>query len=140
MKHSDVFKVLKPLALDISDRRFRHVAAVVYRNKIISYGMSNKKSHPFQSKYSKNIEAIFWHAETNSIFNALKRVDVDTLKKCTLYVCRVKHEDTAGDMMFGMSKPCIGCQECIDEYQIPTIVYTLDGKFGRHRYAVDEPE
>jgi len=139
MRHSDVFNILKPIAENLSDRRFRHVAAIVYRNKIIALGHSHKKSHPFQSKYGKNEEAIYWHAETHAIFNALKTVDSDTLKKCRLYVCRVKN-DKAERLMFGLSKPCDGCQECIDDHQIPTVIYTLDGKFGKHHYAVDEPE
>lgn len=139
MRHSDVFNTLKPIAENLSDRRFRHVAAIVYRNKIIALGHSHKKSHPFQSKYRKNEDAIYWHAETHAIFNALKIVDSDTLKKCRLYVCRVKN-DQDERQMFGLSKPCDGCQECIDDHQIPTVVYTLDGKFGKHHYAVEEPE
>ncbi len=137
MKHSEVFNILKPVALDLAEERFRHVAAIVYKNKIVSFGTSHMKSHPFQAKYSKNDEAIFWHAETNAIYNALKITDVDTLKKCSLYVCRVKKDDDKS-MLFGLSKPCAGCQECILDHKIPTLIYTLDGKFGKHRYLIEE--
>ena len=139
MRHIDVFNTLKPIAVNLSDKRFRHVAAIVYRNKIVALGHSHKKSHPFQLRYGKNEESIYWHAETHAIFNALKILDNDDLKKCRLYVCRVKN-DTDRKLLFGLSKPCDGCQECIDNHQIPTVVYTLDGKFGKHHYAVEEPE
>lgn len=139
MKHTEIFDILKPIACNLTDRRFRHVAAIVHRNKIIAFGHSHKKSHPFQLKYGKNEEAIYWHAETNVIFNALKIVDTATLKRCRLYVCRIKCEDhDHRSLMFGLSKPCDGCQECIDEYQIPTLIYTMDGTFGKHHYGVEE--
>ena len=54
MKHSEVFDILKPAALDLAEERFRHVAAIVYKNKIVSFGTSHMKSHPFQARYSKN--------------------------------------------------------------------------------------
>ena len=137
MKHSEVFNILKPAALDLANVWPRHVAAIVYKNKIVSFGTSHMKSHPFQARYSKNDEAIFWHAETNAIYNALRVVDTNILKKCSIYVCRVKN-DVRQNMIFGLSQPCTGCQECILDHKIPTLIYTLDGKFGRHRYAVEE--
>lgn len=137
MKHSEIFEALKPLAIDIADCPWRHVAAIVYKNKVVSYGMSQKKSHPFQQKYSKNEEAIYWHAETNAIFNALKTLSKEDLRKAKLYVCRVKQNED-GETIYGMSKPCSGCSECIEDHEIPITVYTLDEMEGYHHYATIE--
>lgn len=135
MSHSEIFDMLKPLAIDIADSPWRHVAAVVYKNKIISYGQSQMKSHPFQTKYKKNEEAIYWHAETNAIFNALKTITSAELQKSKLYVCRVK-QNREGNFIFGLSKPCKGCRACIEDHNIPMTAYSLDEVKGYNHYAV----
>ena len=87
------------------------------------------KSHPFQAQFSKNEEAIYWHAETNAVYNALRVCDVDDLKRMTLYVARTRHPEDGGrnQWIWGNSRPCEGCMSCLDKFKIKQTIYTLDG-------------
>lgn len=104
--------------------KVRIVSAVAYRGKIISYGFNQKKSHPFQNKFKKNPHALFLHAETDAIKNALKCTSIDILKKSTLYVVRAKIIDE--EMVYGEAKPCSGCEACIKWFGLKKVLYTTD--------------
>jgi len=139
MIHREVFDNLKTIAMDITDKRHRHSAAILYRGNVISYGVAKRKSHPFQSQYQKHEDAIFWHAETNAIHNALKKIEADLLSKCSLYVCRIRFkDDLSGEMMYGLSKPCKGCRSCINHFKIPTVLYTTNSPFHKNRFIIEE--
>ena len=114
--------------------RTRIAACVVYKNEIVSVGINQLKSHPFQAKFSRHEESIFLHAETDAIKNALKHIDVEQLSKSTLYVCRVKYDEHKSKkvQMRGMCKPCEGCQRAIATFNINKVVYTCDD--GSHKY------
>ena len=103
-------------------RSARIAAALVIKNDIISFGINQMKTHPFQARYSRNDQAIYVHAENAAIMRALKKVDVEDLKKATLYVARVKKPNN----MWGMACPCEGCQKAIDKFGIKKVVYTED--------------
>ena len=110
----------------------RFASAIVYRNKIISVGFNHKKSHPFQKKYAKNSEAIYLHAEVHAIKNALREFPVEELTKCELYIARVKRPQSFSDkFIWGLAKPCIGCERAIVEFGIRRTIYTCDeiGKY-----------
>jgi deoxycytidylate deaminase len=118
---------LKTLALSGTHPKVWIASALVYRNKIISYGVNQMKSHPYQSRYSRNEEAIYWHSETSAIFNADKKIHFDKFEKSTLYVARVKYESTKKDSFIsGICMPCDGCIRCIKDYGIKTVIYTID--------------
>jgi len=107
--------------------RARIMAAVVYKNQIISYGFNSKKSHPFVIPFQKNDDAIYLHAETDAIKNALKRITVEQLAKCDLYVIRAKQlSSTNRRMKLGMSKPCKGCAKCISQFGLRNVIYGTD--------------
>jgi len=100
-------------------------ALVVHRGEIISVGKNVAKSHPFQARYSKNLQAIFWHAETNAVFSALRAGTSDrVLKNATLYIARVKK-----DHSYGLAKPCNGCRSCLTRFNIGRVVYTNESGF-----------
>lgn len=130
-KHVRIMNTLSKVASDIVlpvKRNSRVSACVVYKNDIIAFGVNERKSHPFQARYSKNQDAIFLHAETAAIRNALKYISVEELEKSTLYVCRIKYEDTTKrKLVFGISKPCSGCERCLSVFGIKNVVYSLDG-------------
>ncbi len=44
-------------------RGARIAAAVIRKGKVVSFGYNHKKSHPFQAKFCKNKDAVFFHAE-----------------------------------------------------------------------------
>lgn len=114
--------------------RTRIAACIVYKNEIVSVGINQLKSHPFQAKFSRHADAIFLHAETDAIKNALKHISVSDLSKSSLYICRVKYDEqtTKKIQMRGMCKPCEGCQRAIATFNIKKVVYTCDD--GSHKY------
>ena len=102
--------------------KVRMASLVVYRGEIISTGTVQAKSHPFQGKYAKNEEAIYWHAETHAIYNALKRISPQELTKATMYIARVKNDH--GELVWGSAKPCSGCTHAIQQFGLKQVVYT----------------
>lgn len=121
-----VWDTLKTLAEDVTPVRNAKVAAcVVYKGRIVSFGVNEKKSDPFQSRFAENEHKIYRHAEVTAIKNALKRISSSKLAKSTLYVVRVKRlHSKAEDWVLGLAKPCAGCQSCIDEYGIGKVQYS----------------
>ena len=109
-------------------RGARIAAAVVRRGKVISYGYNHKKSHPFQTRFCKNRHSVFFHAEVHAIKNALKSVDVEDLYKCELYIVRAKRDKANRKWITGMSKPCSGCQKCIDLFDLKSVYYSIEGE------------
>lgn len=102
-------------------------AAIVRNNKIVAIGINSMKSHPMAARFSKNDQAIFLHAEVAAIKNALREVEVEDLEKMELYICRVKKpKPFSKKWVWGLAKPCIGCQRAIAEFGLKRVVYTTD--------------
>ena len=102
-------------------------ASLVIRNEIISIGYNSYKTHPLQKRFSKNIEAIFKHAEVDCIINALRHVDPSDLERSTLYVHRVKKLTKDHDYWSdGYSEPCCGCKQAINHFKIKKVVYSTE--------------
>lgn len=122
-----IIEELKTLALSGTHPKVWIASALVHRNKIISYGVNQMKSHPYQSKYSRNEDAIYWHSETLAIYNADKKIGFDKFANSVLYIARVKYESTKKDnFISGICLPCDGCMRCIKDYGIKTVIYTTD--------------
>lgn len=123
-RHRRIINQLRLIARDIDPiGSARIAAAITYRGKIVSIGINQRKSHPFQAKYGKNDKAIYFHAEVNVIHNALQNTgDADFLRKCSLYVVRQKYHE--GKWVDGLAKPCSGCMRAISVYNINNIYYT----------------
>lgn len=107
--------------------RAKLAASLVIRNEIISVGFNSYKTHPLQKRFSKNIEAIFKHAEVDCIINALRYVEPEELEKATLYVYRVKKlEKDHKEWVDGISEPCCGCKAAINHFKIRKVVYSTE--------------
>jgi len=132
-KDHRVMNFLRRQAIDVKAvKSSRIAAAVTIRNEIISTGYCQKRTHPFQARYCKNPEAIYLHAETNAISNALNHINKRDLAKSTLYIRRVKlptKDDT--EFVDGMAKPCPGCMRAIIAFGIRKVVYSTeeDGQY-----------
>lgn len=98
------------------------VAGIVRRNEIISIGIARKKTHPLQRKYSSTPEHIYLHAEIDAIQRAIKK-NID-LTRCEIYVCRIKIIN--GVDLWGMAKPCQGCESAIKAFGIRRAIWTTD--------------
>lgn len=125
----NIVHILRRMAEDVIPVRSSKIAAaVVFDKECISFGTNRLHSHPFQTKYGKNEHAIFWHAETNAIFNALRRVDDPiVLKQSELYVVRIKRPaPRSKSFILGTASPCEGCQRCIQDFGIKRVYFSTD--------------
>ena len=128
-RDSRIINNLFRLAQDIEPVKSSRLAAcIILKNSVLGYGFSQMKSHPFQAEFAKNPDAIFLHAETDAIKNALKRASQDDVSKATLYIARAKIDHRTRKWIYGMAKPCIGCARAIATFDISNVVYTLDGE------------
>lgn len=110
-----------------SENRAKLAASLVIRNEIISVGYNSYKTHPLQKRFSKNIEAIFKHAEVDCIINALRHVEQEELEKATLYVHRVKKlTKDHNEWIDGISEPCCGCKQAINHFKIRRVVFSTE--------------
>jgi deoxycytidylate deaminase len=129
-----IMNFLRRQAIDVKAvKSSRIAAAIAIRNDIISLGHNQKRTHPFQAKYCKHPEAIYLHAETDAISNALNHISKRDLAKATLYIRRVKLRDKDDtEFVDGMSKPCPGCMRAIIAFGIRKVVYSTeeDGRYG----------
>jgi len=110
-----------------SQNRAKLAASLVIRNDVISVGYNSYKTHPLQKKFSKNIEAIFKHAEVDCIINAIRHVDTEELSKATLYIYRVKKltKDSI-EWSDGYSEPCSGCKQAINHFKIKKVIFSSE--------------
>ena len=130
MRTTEIMKVLSKIAETVEPvAAARLAAALVYKNEILSFGINKKKTHPFQKKYATNDCAIFLHAETDAIYNALRKHDTDIIGRSSLYICRMKW-DNGKKMNFvqGIARPCEGCQRAIATFNIKQVCYSLDNQ------------
>jgi deoxycytidylate deaminase len=129
--NEDIMNQLRELTNLSTYPKHSLAAGLVYKNKLISFGYSQMKSHTFQKKYGKNDDAIYLHAEVNCIHNAI-RSGFDRFDKSTLYVVRTKWNGPFEDKfkVDGISKPCSGCMKCVIDYKIKNVIYTNDNIEG----------
>jgi len=127
MKVKDIFNTLFKLGLSSEKAaNFRVASALTYKKNIISLGTNSMKTDPFQKRFGSCDLAICLHAEVAAIKNALKILPIEELKKCSLYILRVKQTKRNGDYVTGLSKPCAGCQRAIATFGIKHVFYTED--------------
>jgi len=126
----NLFKIAQSIA---PVRSSRLAACLVYKNEIYAYGFSKMKTHPFQVRFFKNPQSIYLHAETDCIKNALRVTNDKTIAKSTLYVVRAKKDVHNHKLwVYGLAKPCLGCQRAIITYDIKNVIYTTNE--GHYKY------
>jgi deoxycytidylate deaminase len=120
-------RLSQKLAMDSIPHAGARVCAIIaHRGEVLSIGYNSSKTHPFQAKYRKNPHAVFWHAETSAINNALKRDHHALLPKSSMYVLRLT---TASNPAISM--PCEGCTRALQEHDITRVLYTTgEGYIG----------
>lgn len=123
-KQEKILNELMKIAEDVAPvSRAKICAAVVLKNEIVAYGTNQKKSHPLQRKYAKNIHACYLHAEIDAIVKASKRISPEQFKQATIYVARVK-KTNEGRYVRGLAKPCPGCQSAIFAFGFKDVIFT----------------
>lgn len=110
--------------------RAKFAAAIAYKGKIVAYGFNQERTSHLARRFKKNPHANWLHAEVDAVKNALKVLDQDELSKSTLYVVRAKKTDDKKSDAFGDAKPCEGCRQCIEWFDIKRVYYsTEDGGY-----------
>lgn len=104
----------------------RIAASIWDGNLYLDDGYNSLKTHPFQKKYGKNENCIHLHAEINAICNATRTLASGSLKGCTMVVVRAKKASPRGPWVWGMARPCEGCQRAIVAFGIKNVWYSTN--------------
>ena len=133
------FDVAKSVAISNDEEgvRFRLGAAIFHLQRLIAVGRNRLKSNPFQKKFGKNSDCIFFHAETEAIYNALKEYGMEefTRMKKTMFIYRTKkHINNPRKIVSGMSRPCNGCLRAICKFEFRYVYYSMDGDLQNPNY------
>jgi tRNA(Arg) A34 adenosine deaminase TadA len=109
-----------------ADKPFRNTKTVcflVYKNKLVSFGVNSDKTSPMQNFYrlKTDLKAIpnfidKEHAEINCLRKS-KYEDIQ-FDKAELFVCSKRFDGT-----FRLSKPCPVCEAAIKDHGIHSIYY-----------------
>lgn len=106
--------------------KYKIAAGVVYKKNLIATGINSYKTHPLMWEFGKNQDSLFLHAEIDAIKNSLRLITQEQLTKCDMYIVRVKRSQTNKRWVFGLAKPCKGCQRAIETFDVKNIFYTTD--------------
>lgn len=121
--------VLRIMAQDVAPVRGAKLAsAIMHKNQIVSFGINQTRSHPMQARFSKNADAIFLHAEIDSIKNALYNNTPDFLARTTMFVYRIKRREAGRHASWcqGNASPCVGCSRAIATFGIRRVISSTD--------------
>ena len=86
-------------------------------DRVLAIGHNQRKTHPLQAKFSRRPGCSFIHAEIDAIVRSIRKIN--HLKGCSLYVARVKADNTPA-----LAKPCFGCQQAIIAFDISNVYWT----------------
>ncbi|MCS7317282.1 MAG: hypothetical protein NZZ41_03020 [Candidatus Dojkabacteria bacterium] len=113
----------------------RVLSAIFVNKRFLNYGYNSLKSNPFQVKYGKNEQSIYFHAETNAIKRAIDIIGYDNFirSKITLFIVRVKKTPNSPNFIWGLSKPCKGCLRAIIDMKVDNVIYSLDQDFSNKK-------
>ena len=118
----------------------RIAAALFIKNELVSIGVNQARSSPFQAKFGKNSDSIYLHAELHAVKQALRNWSEDELRssKTTLYICRAKRHAPRSPFIWGIARPCSGCMGALgaDWFNIKNIVYSLNENDGGRRFEI----
>lgn len=130
MKHDNIrvdkfLKLAKKMAEFGDFYKYRLGACIVKKNKKLSMGYNNKKSHPLQRYYNKERIDIaedaphYVHAEMAAIIEAkIKNID---LNGAEIFVYRISRTNKPA-----MARPCPACMKALKEHGIFTLHYTTN--------------
>lgn len=96
------------------DCYYQLCALVVKRNRVISVGYNNPKTHPLAKTKMRQL-----HAELDAIIGCT----AEQLNGAELVVVRARR-----DRKIGMAKPCPACHTFIKRMGIKKVYYTIDAQ------------
>ena len=96
-----------------------HSASIIYKNKIMCYGVNKTKTHPMQNEYKNRPDRNYIHSEIDALVKFINLYGNASLNKCDMIVVRKKR---GGEQ--GLSKPCPGCEKAIRAFGLRKVYYT----------------
>lgn len=102
----------------------RIYASILDRRWLIAEGSNSVKTHPFQARWGSDEHKIHLHAEINCIVQAVN--EISDFRGCTMVVARAKKASTRGPFVWGMARPCEGCQRALAAFGISDVYYTTN--------------
>lgn len=110
------------------DGRVKMAAGIVYKKTLIASGINSYKTHPVMCCANGYRDGQHYlHAEIDAINKALKLISKKQLAKCDMYVVRLKRTKPGGTVYVeGLAKPCVGCMQVIESYNINNVYWTED--------------
>ena len=124
-----MIQVLRGMAQGVVPvRRAKIASAIMHKGQVVSFGVNQIRSHPLQARFGKNADAIFLHAEIDSIKNALYNNTPDFLTRTTMFVYRVKRREHMRHAAWcqGNASPCQGCARAIATFGIRRVIASTD--------------
>lgn len=118
--------ICEAMRFDKYSDRYRLCATLIGKNFAFA-GFNSTKTHPLAKRFQKNKDAITLHAEMDAIRQAIKN---HNLSNATMYVGRLKYDNAQhGNLIWGIAKPCKGCMDAIEAFNIKRVVYSTDEGF-----------
>lgn len=129
-------RLVKMYDVIYTDKPYKHtktVSFLVYRGKIVNFGINSDKTSPLQNKYRlrtdlKKIDNFIdkEHSEINCLRKTDNSVNFD---KCDIVIISKKRNGE-----FRLARPCDVCMSAIKDYGIENIYYTnRNGTFSYER-------
>lgn len=103
--------------VDLPQGRLRHFSFILRRNKILSFGWNQKKTHTLA--WQNDYKYMFIHSELAAIKNFPGPPSM--LADCVLVNTRI---GLCGDVL--ISKPCRTCQRMIEAFDFKQVIYTTE--------------
>lgn len=109
------FDLAQKVSKKSTHRQFHLGSVIVKKNKVISIGFNQAKTHPKSTHRYNQI-----HAELDAIISAERK----ELRNCDIYIYREQ-----ADGRLAISKPCSYCESAILKAGIRRVFYTDDGQY-----------
>ncbi len=115
------FDLAEKISIRSSHKQHFIGACIVKKNRIISLGYNQLKTHPKSPSKFKSL-----HAETH----ALLGIPLEQLRGASIYVFRKTRNNTLGN-----SKPCRDCESLLRAVGIKNVFYCLPSGYAQEVYA-----
>ena len=109
-----------------TDKPYKHtktVSFLIYRGKVVNFGINSDKTSPMQNKYRLKTDLKYienFIDKEHSEVNCLRKTDESIcFDKCELVIISKKRD---GD--FRLARPCDVCMSAIKDFGISKIYYT----------------
>lgn len=105
-------------------------AGLLHKKSLIAIGFNTYKTHPIAKEFGRDQHCCTLHAEVDCLIKSQKVIS--NFNKSTLIICRAKYT-SRGELIYGLAKPCEGCQRYIKLLGVKRVVFTLNSNHMRYQ-------